>query len=132
MQHVVIGIILNQEKQILISQRLAHQEKAGCWEFPGGKVELHEAAFQALQRELKEELAIQVLEAEKWMEVQYHYPHKSVLLDTWIIKKFTGDPQGAEGQPVKWCSALELSQLSFPEGNAAIIENLPDYLQKLL
>lgn len=131
MQHVVIGIILNEENEILISQRLAHQEKAGCWEFPGGKVELHEEAFAALKRELKEELAIDIIAAEKWMEVEYHYPHKSVLLDTWIIKKFNGIPSGAEGQPVRWCSSLELTQLEFPEGNISIIENLPNYLSHL-
>ena len=131
MQHVVIGIILNADKHILISQRLAHQEKAGCWEFPGGKVEYAEEAFDALKRELREELAIEVTEAKKWMQVEYHYPHKTVLLDTWVVKAFNGEPQGAEGQPVRWCSPLELNQLDFPEGNIAIIENLPNYLREL-
>ena len=131
MQHVVIGIILNEQNEVLISQRLVHQEKAGYWEFPGGKVELHEDAFAALQREFKEELAIDVIDAEKWMEVEYHYSHKSVLLDTWIIKKFVGLPRGAEGQPVRWCSSLELTQLQFPEGNISIIENLTNYLSHL-
>ena len=94
------------------------------WEFPGGKVESDETAFQALQRELMEEIGIQIEEAEPWAQVEYHYPHKSVLLDTWKVVKFSGDPIGAEGQPITWCALSELSQFEFPEGNYKIIQQL--------
>ena len=124
MVHVVIGIILNAEQQVLIAQRLPHQEKGGMWEFPGGKVEANETAFEALQRELKEEIGIEVIEAEAWTKVTYHYPHKSVLLDTWMVKKFIGTPVGAEGQPIRWKAISELGELEFPEGNRLIIEKL--------
>lgn len=124
MVHVVIGIIVNAEQQVLIAQRLAHQEKGGMWEFPGGKVEANESAFQALQRELKEEIGIDVVEAEAWTTVTYHYPHKSVLLDTWMIKTFHGTPIGAEGQPIQWKAISELNDLEFPEGNRLIIDKL--------
>ena len=124
MVHVVVGIILNAERKILIAQRLAHQEKGGCWEFPGGKVEENESAFLALQRELNEELKIQVQSATPWLQVTYDYPHKSVLLDTWLVSQFDGDPIGAEGQPVRWVSFDELAQFEFPEGNRKIIDKL--------
>ncbi|MDR3492023.1 MAG: 8-oxo-dGTP diphosphatase MutT [Gammaproteobacteria bacterium] len=124
MQHVVIGIILNSDQQVLIAQRLAHQAKSGYWEFPGGKVEANESAFQALTREFKEEIGIDILEAEPWIQIPFHYTHQSVLLDTWLIKKFTGNPVGAEGQPIQWVKISELSQFKFPEGNDLIIEKL--------
>lgn len=124
MIHVVIGIIINPQHEIFIAQRLAHQEKGGCWEFPGGKVEASESALQALQRELQEELGIQVIQAQPWMQVEYHYPHKSVLLDAWKVTEFAGIPIGAEGQPVRWCRLDELTSLEFPEGNKKIIEKL--------
>jgi 8-oxo-dGTP diphosphatase len=127
MVHVVVGIVLNAEQQVLIAQRLPHQEKGGMWEFPGGKVELEESAFDALKRELKEEVGIEIIDAEPWTQVEYHYPHKSVLLDTWMITEFNGIPVGAEGQPVKWGSTLDLTQLEFPEGNRPIIKKLLDF-----
>jgi 8-oxo-dGTP diphosphatase len=127
MQHVVMGVILNLKQEVLIAQRLSHQEKGGMWEFPGGKVELNETAFQALQRELKEELGIQVIAAEPWMQIECHYPHKSLLLDTWMVKQFSGVPSGMEGQPVRWIPLAQLTQFEFPEGNRAIIEKLLKY-----
>ncbi len=129
MQHVVIGIILNADQQVLVAQRLAHQIKAGFWEFPGGKVEPNETALQALQRELQEELGIDVTEAEEWLKFDYRYPHKHVLLDIWIVKAFQGIARGAEGQPIRWISTLEFQQLQFPEGNRLIIEKLVEILK---
>jgi 8-oxo-dGTP diphosphatase len=122
--HAVIGIIINPDNQILIAQRLPHQAKGGLWEFPGGKVEPAETAFQALQRELTEEIGIEVVDAEPWIKFEHHYPHASVLLDTWVVKKFNGVPFGAEGQPVSWISITELPLFEFPEGNRIIVEKL--------
>lgn len=128
MVHVVIGIILNSHREVLIAQRLAHQEKGGLWEFPGGKVEANETAFQALQREFKEEIGIEIITAEPWAKVEYHYPHKSVLLDTWMVNQFNGTPQGAEGQLVEWGSSKTLLEREFPEGNREIIKKLLAFL----
>ena len=122
--HVVIAIIFNSDQEILIAQRQSHQEKGGAWEFPGGKVEANETAFAALQRELHEELDIMVAKAEPWTQVEYHYPHKSVLLDTWLVQEFSGTPRGAEGQPVEWVPIAELMLREFPEGNKLVIDKL--------
>lgn len=127
MIHVVIAIIVNAEEKVLIAQRQPHQEKGGAWEFPGGKVEKNESAFAALKRELQEEIGIDVITAEPWMQVEYHYPHKSVLLDTWNVTQFAGKPIGAEGQPIIWCALQELSNYEFPEGNYAIIQKLLEH-----
>jgi 8-oxo-dGTP diphosphatase len=124
MQHVVIAIILNAEKQVLIAERMPHQVKAGYWEFPGGKVNAGETAFQALQREIFEELGVQITLAEPWLQFDFQYPHGHVLLDTWLVKSFTGEPCGAEGQPIQWVSLSDLSRFQFPEGNQLIIERL--------
>lgn len=122
--HVVIGIILNPAKEVLIAQRLAHQEKGGAWEFPGGKVEAGELPFAALQREFKEEIGINIIAADPWLEVEYHYPHKTVFLDTWFVTHYEGTPKGQEGQPIAWDSARDLQVREFPEGNKKIIEKL--------
>jgi 8-oxo-dGTP diphosphatase len=122
--HVVIAIIFNAERKILIAQRQSHQEKGGMWEFPGGKVEAGETAFAALKREILEEIGIEVVSATPWTQVDYHYPHKSVLLDTWLVSQFSGTPIGAEGQPIDWIALGDLGTREFPEGNRMIIEKL--------
>lgn len=124
MIHVAVGLIQNHQAEVLIAKRLAHQPKGGLWEFPGGKVEINESVFPALQRELKEEIGIDVLQAEAWLEVKYVYEDKHVLLDTWKVTHFVGNPSGREGQPILWVPVNQLKQFDFPEGNRAIIEKL--------
>jgi len=124
MMHVAVGIIRNSAGKILIAQRPKNKYKGGLWEFPGGKVEAQENVFQALQRELKEELNIDVVAAEQWLQFQYDYSDRIVLLDTWKITEFFGVPQGAEGQLIRWVFSKDLPQFQFPEGNRFILERL--------
>ncbi len=122
--HVVIGIIIDKDQKLLVAQRLAHQEKGGLWEFPGGKVEANESSYEALQREFKEEIGIEVTAATHWMQVTHDYPTKSVYLDVWMITAFNGTPTGAEGQPVLWITRPELVNYEFPEGNRLVLKRL--------
>ncbi|MBY0406538.1 MAG: NUDIX domain-containing protein, partial [Rickettsiales bacterium] len=59
---VVAAALVNEKNEILLAQRPEGKRLAGCWEFPGGKVEAHETPEQALVRELKEELDIDFTE----------------------------------------------------------------------
>jgi 8-oxo-dGTP diphosphatase len=94
------------------------------WEFPGGKVEDAETVLEALSRELKEELAISVLDAEPFLEVRHDYSEKSVLLDVWEVTRFSGCAVGNEGQPIAWISVDQLIGYQFPEANGTIIDAL--------
>ena len=122
--HVAVGIIHNAYGEILIAQRMQGKYKPGLWEFPGGKIENDESIFQALQRELQEELAIRVIAAEPWLQIQHDYSDRIVLLEVWQVTKFTGTALGAEGQPIRWVSHQQLSQYEFPAGNQAILQKL--------
>lgn len=120
---VVAAIIWNQDhSQILLSRRKSTQEFAGLWEFPGGKVEQHEADQTAIIRELKEELAIEVTELSLALQFRYDYPHKSIDFIIYNITQFTGEPIGAESQEVSWFSKEALSSLPFPEANQRMVE----------
>lgn len=124
MIHVAVGILINSAGDVLIAQRPAHTSSAGLWEFPGGKVELNENGFEALCRELHEEIGIKVTLADPWFQIQHTYPERTVLLDNWLVKEFTGEPYGAEGQLIRWVKPGELNQFQFPAGNRLIIEKL--------
>ncbi len=119
--HVAVGVINNDKGEILIAQRLAHQHQGGCWEFPGGKVEVNESVEQALDRELHEELSIAVRHATPLITIPFEYPAYHVILDVWQVTAYSGVLCGREGQPVAWVSVDQLDEFSFPEANRAII-----------
>ena len=126
--HVAVGVIVNADGKILIAKRALSAHQGGLWEFPGGKVDAGETIQQALVRELREELAIDVLTSKPLIQIRHHYPDKSVLLDVHKITQFTGEPCGNEGQPVQWVDAKELNKFEFPAANRPIISavNLPE------
>ncbi len=120
--HVAAAVIRGADKRILIARRADTQHQGGLWEFPGGKVEEGESVRAALARELAEELAITVTTARPLIKVQHDYPDKQVLLDVWEVSAFTGEPHGAEGQPLAWVTARELPNYEFPEANRPIVK----------
>lgn len=118
---VVVAIIRDPQQRILISQRTAQQSYAGYWEFPGGKLESDESQYNALVRELAEEIGIEVLEAAFLKTFEHAYDSLDVILHIWQVEKFTGEPFGKEGQVVRWVTIEELDDFEFPEANAKII-----------
>ena len=122
--HVAVGVILNSQQQVLVARRAEHAEQGGLWEFPGGKIEATENSYQALCRELREELGITVITAEPLLQFGHDYSKYHVNLITWMVRKFSGQPLGLEGQPLKWVNIHELANLEFPAANQKIIAQL--------
>ncbi len=125
---VSAAVIVNDKGQTLLSLRKVDAHQGGKWEFPGGKFEQDETAEHALERELKEELGIDILKTEPFLDVQYQYPEKEVHLHVLKVVSFAGNPRGLEGQLVRWVSANELSSLEFPDANYPILEKLLETL----
>lgn len=120
---VAVGVILRQQ-QVLLAKRAANKHQGDRWEFPGGKLEANESALAALQRELAEEIAIDVLSAESLLELSYDYPERIVQLHIFLVTAFHGEPEGLEGQPLYWAPLAELTQLAIPDANLPIVELL--------
>jgi len=127
--HVAVGVILR-DSQVLLALRSSTQHQGGKWEFPGGKVEAGETVPQALSRELYEEIAITVTQSSAFMQLEYAYPEKTVLLDIYLVTGFDGQPHGREGQPLRWASSTELSAIEFPDANQPIVERIQEYLSQ--
>lgn len=121
---VAVAIMLNSQQHVLTSWRQAHQHQGGLWEFPGGKREAEETMLDALKREIKEELGVAVEKAEPFVRIDHDYGDKKVSLDVWLVSHFTGEPQGKEGQALRWQPINELNAMEFPAANSAIIEAL--------
>lgn len=119
--HVVAAVIRDPRGRILIARRADTQHQGGLWEFPGGKLEAGEAPATALARELHEELGIRIEQARPLITLPHDYPDKQVLLDVWEVTAFTGEPHGAEGQPLAWVLPKALPDYDFPAANAAIV-----------
>ncbi|OED41270.1 hypothetical protein ACH42_14460 [Endozoicomonas sp. (ex Bugula neritina AB1)] len=127
--HVAVAVIYGDDGRILVARRPEDKHQGGLWEFPGGKVEPGETIQKALQRELQEELAIQVSEFKPLIRVRHDYPDTSVLLDTWEVSGISGKPRGNEGQAIQWVDISQLQTLQFPKANQSIIQaiQLPDH-----
>ncbi|WP_296256577.1 MULTISPECIES: Nudix family hydrolase [unclassified Pseudomonas] len=119
--HVAAAVIRGTDGKVLIARRADQQHQGGLWEFPGGKVESGETVEAALSRELKEELGIAVTAARPLIKINHDYPDKQVLLDVWEVSSFSGEPHGAEGQPLAWVSNRELAEYEFPAANRPIV-----------
>jgi len=120
----VSAAIILQDKKVLIAKRPEGKHKAGYWEFPGGKIESDETAQQALYREIKEELDIEIINPEIYHQVEFQYPEKKVSLEFFKITNFNGEPKGLEGQIIRWVILSELNLYQFPEANLAVVEQL--------
>ncbi|MDR8525400.1 8-oxo-dGTP diphosphatase MutT [Shewanella fidelis] len=121
--HVAVGVI-KQGNRILLAKRPLELHQGGKWEFPGGKVEQDETTSEALIRELKEEVNLDVMNTSPMMEIHHDYGDKKVFLDIHWVENFTGTAQGMEGQQVCWVEKEDLQQYDFPEANKAILEKI--------
>lgn len=97
---VAVGVLLRPDGQFLLTSRPAGKVYAGHWEFPGGKVEAGETVEQALARELREELGIEIGGAQRWKVEIFDYPHALVRLNFCKVFDWTGELQMLEGQQI--------------------------------
>lgn len=124
-REVVAGAIVR-DGRLLLAQRVSPPEFAGMWELPGGKVELGESSGSALQRELKEELGVDVRTGDRVGVQVWLAP--DLVLCAYLAEIVAGEPVPHEHSAVAWVTAEELSQY-------ALVPNdekwLPDLIRLL-
>lgn len=119
-----MAVIVNQQQQVLLALRHADQHQGNLWEFPGGKVKQNESVYDALVREIDEEVGLVIHSARQLVKVSHDYGDKTVLLDVWYVDQFSGKAQGREGQDLRWCALDQLRASDFPAANIDIISVL--------
>lgn len=122
--HVVAGALCDGCGRLLIAERPAGRHLAGGWEFPGGKLHAAEPREAGLARELGEEIGVRIESARPLIQIRHRYPDRSILLDVWRIKKYSGTPSGREGQRLRWCGVDELAAAGMLPADRPVIAAL--------
>jgi 8-oxo-dGTP diphosphatase len=126
--HKIIGVavIWNDQKQVLIDRRLPKGDMPGLWEFPGGKLEAGETIEDCIQREIKEELGIEIEVGKHLVTIDHTYSNLRVTLTVHHCRHLAGIPQTIECEAVEWVDLEELDNFEFPAANQQIIKALRD------
>jgi 8-oxo-dGTP diphosphatase len=127
---VVAAALIDADGRVLLAQRPAGKAMAGQWEFPGGKIEPAETPEQALIRELKEELGIDVTESclAPLAFVSHDYDHFHLVMPLYAIRQWRGQPSGREGQTLAWVSKDRLNAYPMPPADSPLVAQLRDWL----
>jgi A/G-specific adenine glycosylase len=116
---VAVGVIFRRGR-VFITRRPPEGLLGGLWEFPGGKVEEGETIVQALRRELREELGVEVIVNRELDPVSHGYSHFQVELHPFLCSLPDGQEPGT-AQPVRWVWPSQLDRYAFPGGTLKII-----------
>ena len=122
---VVAGAIVSAGR--LFATQRGYGDWAGWWEFPGGKIEPGETPDEALRRELREELALEVRVGEEVTRVEYDYPklHLSMLL---YLCTPEGEPTLKEHSAARWLSKDELEAVRWLPADIEAVDTLKKFL----
>jgi A/G-specific adenine glycosylase len=109
---------------VLIAQRPPEGMLGGLWEFPGGKVEEGETLTGALQREIREELGLEIAVDEPIVTVKHSYTHFKITLHALACRRLAGQPEPLGVADWRWVTLAELDAFPFPRTDQKIIEAL--------
>lgn len=124
MINVVAAVIKDDSGKILITQRNLKKSQGGLWEFPGGKIEPNETKEQAIIREIKEELTIDINVKNCIDEKIFTYPEKDINLIALECSIINGNIELLEHEDYRWVSSSELENFEFAPADMFIVEKL--------
>lgn len=122
--------LLDKEGAVLIAKRPAGRPLAGLWEFPGGKVEAGERPEDALIRELREELGIEIAASDltPLTFASHAYPDFHLLMPVYLCRHWRGNVTAHEGQELKWVRPDALHLYDMPPADEPLKSALPRLL----
>ncbi len=125
---VVSIALINRSDYVLISKRPGKKHLSGYWEFPGGKVEENETPKNAIIREVKEELDIDINNKciAPLSFSEFDYKKFQLLLLLYVCRRWEGEPKSMEKNEFKWVKPNMLRKYKMPPADDALIYNLQD------
>lgn len=124
MINVVAGIIRNKDNKILIAQRNIKKSQGGLWEFPGGKIENDETMEEAIVREIKEELDMDIVFESYFDEKKYIYPEKEINLIALNCRIIGEKYNVLEHEKVEWITEEEFDNFEFAPADVYFVNKL--------
>ena len=121
---VVAALLQRDDGKVLITQRRPQAFMPLKWEFPGGKVEPGETDQQALARELREELDIQVEVGAHFMGLKHAYPDFEVDFQVYSCSIVSGDLRKVAVNDYRWVAISDLETFEFPPADQPTVEQL--------
>ena len=119
---VVAAIIVN-EKKVFATQRGYGEFKDG-WEFPGGKIELGESSEEALVREIREELDVDIKVGRLLETVEYDYPRFHLTMHCFICELLSEEIILKEHEDAKWLAEEELDSVDWLPADVNLIDKI--------
>ena len=118
----VAAAVIVVDGKVFAARRKLGLHLAGCWEFPGGKVESGETPEQCLFRELREELSIITKVGQYIGENLHDYGSKIVRLIAFQVEHVEGDIQLVEHDELRWLAVEELDSIDWAPADIPIVE----------
>ncbi|HOF18228.1 MAG TPA: A/G-specific adenine glycosylase [Phycisphaerae bacterium] len=125
--HTVVCAIVRRRGRILLGRRREEGLLGGLWEFPGGKVEPGESLPQALAREVREEVGLDIRVGERLAVVEHAYTHFRITLHAFDCRADNGRARALGCQRVRWVRPNELDQYAFPRANRRILQAITEF-----
>ncbi len=120
----VVAALIWDGDRFMACQRPAHKARGLLWEFVGGKVEPGETKVQALIRECREELAVEIAPGEIFMEVIHEYPDITVRLTLFHAVIARGVPQKLEHADIRWIAPRQIPEYDFCPADVEILKRI--------
>ena len=120
----IIKDVNEQGKEIIFATRRGYGDFKGGWEFPGGKIEEGETPKDALVREIKEELDIEISVGELIDTIEYDYPTFHLSMDCFLAKIISGELVLKEHEAAKWLTKEELDDVDWLPADVTLIEEI--------
>ena len=121
---VVGAILIDNQENILCTQRKNSGVLALKWEFPGGKVETGETPQEALIREIKEELELDIFSLSHFLTVNYEYTTFTILFHTFTCKCLNTNYVLNDHENAKWVNRKDLLTLDWADADLPIVAKL--------
>lgn len=123
----VVAAVIMKEGKVFATQRGYGEFKDG-WEFPGGKVEAGESPEEALRREIREELEVEVNVGDLIDTIEYDYPAFHLSMKCYVCTIAGGSPHLLEHEAARWLSADQLDSVAWLPADITLIPKIAGLL----
>ena len=120
----VIKAVNEKGEDIIFATQRGYGEFKGGWEFPGGKIEDGETPKEALKREIREELDIEIAVGEMLDTIEYDYPTFHLSMDCFWCEIVSGNLVLKEHEDARWLTKEELDEVEWLPADITLIDNI--------